>query len=56
MSHQTVCPKCNGGGWIAHDLHCGLCDGTGQVDVEKLPDMDRKYDEWKDEQEQRGGA
>jgi len=46
---KTVCPLCNGEGWISHDEHCPECGGLGEVESDSFFDgADRLHDEKKD--------
>lgn len=36
QSGQTVCPTCNGGGWI-YGYPCAVCGGTGQINWNSAP-------------------
>ena len=34
------CPGCNGAGRIRGGAHCGSCAGTGEIDRDKLMEVD----------------
>jgi RecJ-like exonuclease len=49
MVEMVDCTTCYGEGWLAHDMQCPDCGGTGEIMYDDLPDSDRLYDERKDD-------